>query len=107
MARRSRMGFVISLFLRGVRFITPLLFGVALFVLKIMLTAVVSIFVGTPEATHRFALEQQEKVIQNQTLPRIYARHYYWLVRVLAVAVVLFGWVCFSFTTVYIVMLIF
>ena len=107
MALRRGMGGVISLFITGIRFMLPLLVQFVVFVSKLILTAVVSFFRGVPEATHRIAAEQEAIVMQSGKLPNVYARYYYWAVRILAVIVVMIGWICWSFITVYLVMLIF
>lgn len=104
---RRRMGFVTKLFIQGVRYLVPLLIGTAWFVFRLVLTAVASLFRGVPDATDQLAREQLEAVEQSGRLPSIYNRHFYWAVRILAVLVVLFGWICWSFTTVYLVMLLF
>lgn len=107
MVMRRRMGNVALLAFHGIRFMLPPLVWVVIFIVKLILTAVVSFFRGVPEATHAIAAEQEARVMQSGKLPTIYARHFYWAVRILAVLVVLFGWICWSFTTVYIVTLIF
>ena len=107
MAMRRRLGFLTFLVFRGIRLILPLLLGVIGFVVRLILTAVISLIVGIPEATDRIAREQQEVAIRSGRLPSIYARHFYWTVRVVAVIVVAIGWVCFSFTTVFLITLIF
>lgn len=104
---RRRMGFVITLFVQGVRHLVPLLIGVAWFIFRLVLTAVASLFRGVPVATDQLAREQLEAVMQSGRLPSIYYRHFYWAVRILAVLVVILGWICWSFATVYLLMLLF
>lgn len=98
------MGGVIKFFATSVSFIAPLLLRLIWFVVQLMVTAVVSFFHGVPDATHKLAKEQEELAVRSAKLPSAYALHFYWVVRVVSILVVLTGWICWSFTTVYIVM---
>lgn len=106
MVMRRRMGGLIRIFVHAARRILPLLFWVALLIIKLMGMTAISLIVGIPEATDRFAREQEAKYVDNGRLPNAHAHKFYVLVRVIAVLVVLAGWICLSFTTVYLVTLI-
>lgn len=106
MAVRRRMGFLIFFIFRGVRLVLPIMRDVIIFIFRLMLTAVASFIVGIPEATDRMAREQEDRVMRSGRLPTAYAIYFYWVVRTLAILIVVAGWICFSFTTVFIVMLI-
>jgi hypothetical protein len=105
MDMRGRMGFKQFMIFQGIRKIIPILLAVAFVVAKLVLVAVISLIIGIPESTHRTAKELQEKAIDDGKLPSVYAIYFYWTVRVLATIVVFIGWVCFSFTTVYLIIL--
>lgn len=103
---RRRMGGLIAIFFQAARRILPLLLGVVVFVFKLMVTAAVSLIIGVPEATDRIAREQEMKAVESGRLPTAHAKKFYNLVRVIAVLVVIAGWICLSFTTVYLVLLL-
>lgn len=107
MVMRRRMGGLIAIFFQAARRILPLLFGVMLFVFKLMVTAAVSLIIGVPEATDKIAREQEIKAVESGRLPSAHAKKFYNLVRVIAVLVVIAGWICLSFTTVYIITIVF
>ncbi|MEJ2750790.1 MAG: hypothetical protein P8183_23215, partial [Anaerolineae bacterium] len=66
------MGFLSFFIYRGIRIIVPLLLGVLVLVVKLMLTAVVSLIVGIPVATDKVAKEQEDLVMQSGKLPSAY-----------------------------------
>lgn len=59
---------------------------------------------GVPQTTARMASEWEDTLINQYRLPSIYAKTYFNSARVMSVIIVFFGWVCFSFTTVFLVM---
>lgn len=66
--------------------------------------SLVSFINGVPQTTARMAAEWESMLILEYKLPSIYAQTYFRSARILAVVIVVIGWVCFSFTTVFLVM---
>ena len=100
---RGRLGFVSGLFWRGFLTIVPWLWLIVLSAVWLILVAVVFLIIGIPAATDRMAQEIQEgffRIIGGRT---VYALYIYWIARIIAVIVILFSWVCYSFVTVFVV----
>ena len=92
---------------RGITTIVPWLWLFVILVIKLILTAVVSLIVGIPEATDRIAREIQEWFFKEQEgRRRVFANRVYWIIRIITVVVILLSWVCYSYVTVFLVMLL-
>jgi len=101
---RIVMGFYFTL--RLLQMIIPWVLRSIGFTLKLMLTAISSLWVGVPQATHRIADEWIDRAVA-AGFPTIWDRKLYYTIRIVAFITIVVGWVLLSFVTVWIVKLIF
>ena len=94
------------LFFRVGIVLIPILAGSIGFILRLIMTAVVSLFIGIPIAIHRIADDETERAIRGG-LPTIYAHHCHLAVRFIAATAIVIGWIGFAFSTVFIITLLF
>jgi hypothetical protein len=93
-----------SVFIAGVVSIFRWIWLIILLVTKLILVAATSLIVGVPTATDRLATDVKEMIFQgNDERRSVYSRYVYWIARSIAFIVILIGWVCYSFVTVFIV----
>jgi hypothetical protein len=76
-----------------------------LLILWTMALSTTSLIHGIPKITAE-AAHIWKKELVDMGLPDIYMNVYFHAARIMAVLFVFIGWVCFSFTTVYLVMLV-
>lgn len=101
---RDGLGFISGLIWRGFLTIAPWLWLFALTAVWLVMVAVVFLIKGIPQATDEMAREIQDMFFRDVIGRRtIYAPHVYWIARILAILIILFSWVCYSFFTVFVV----
>ncbi len=93
-------------FFAGLRKIFPVLLIVARAVGWSFIMTIATIWVGAPTAVKNLADHWEEEGLK-RGVSTAYARQLNWAVRVVACVVIAFEWVCFSFTTVYLIVFLF
>jgi hypothetical protein len=91
---------------RAIRFLTPWLLRILWATLVLVGTAIASIWVGVPTATHRIAERWVERAVR-EGFPTEFDRLLYFMGRLIAFFTILAGWIATSFITVYVTMWIF
>lgn len=76
------------------------------FTINLMWTAIASLWVGVPQATHRIADEWISRAVA-AGFPTIWDRKLYYTIRIVAFLTIVVGWILSSFVTVWIVKWIF
>jgi hypothetical protein len=109
MELRDMFGLVIKLsqlFFRGIWLMLHQIILIIGLFSRLILTAIISLFIGIRESIHRIANDETERAIRNW-LPTRYAPQYYRVFRVVAAVIIILGWLGFTLSTVFIITLIF
>jgi len=97
---------LIQLIISVVRLATPWIIRAIVVAVELILTTLVSIWVGIPNAVEQIALDWQGRAI-DAGFPRIWDRRLYLVLWWAAFLTVILGWILLSFMTVFIVNLLF
>lgn len=96
-------------FLRAIflatRLMSPWIARATAFTINLMAVAVASLWVGVPRATDNIATEWVQRAVAGG-MPTVYDIYLYRIVRIVALLVILVGWILFSFITVFVVLLL-
>ena len=90
----------------GIRFITPWLVRALAFTVRACLTAVVSLWIGVPNACDANANRWVTEAFA-AGFPTLYTRYLYWAVYIVTLLVILFSWVIFAHVTVFLLSVVF
>lgn len=105
MVRMIRFMKLMELTARAIRFFTPWIARVFMFILGLIATSVISFWGNVPSTVRNIADEWLDRAVKSG-FPTQWDRHLYYVLSVLAYAMVVLGWVILSFLTVWIVHLI-
>lgn len=97
----------IRMFFQTVRFVVIWLVRAFRFILWTCLMMVASLWTGIPESTERIAEEWTARAVFTGGVPTKHTRYLHYSLKALAAVLIVFCWLCFAFTTVFLVMLIF
>lgn len=100
---RGRVARSIRLFIVGVRFIVPVAWRAAGGVFYDFLFTFAGLWRDVPDSTRDIAEEWFDRP-EFAAVPSLYQDVLFWVIRIVAFAVILVEWVCFSFVTVFVVM---
>ena len=92
--------------IRIIRFFVPWIVRIILFMLSSILTSIITFWRGVPTTTSRIADEWLDRAFL-AGFPSVWHPQLYWTFRVLALVMIVFGWVISSYITVWAINLIF
>lgn len=97
---------IIRWLLIAVRLISPWVIRLVIFMGRLILTTVASLWVGVPTGVDRIAREWTAQAVA-VGIPTEYDTTLYWIFQIVAYAMVFLGWIGFSYLTVLILRLVF
>ena len=92
--------------IRLMQMIIPVITGFVGFILALMWTAAMSIWVGVPQATDRIAAEWERRILARGYSP-IWNQGAYNMIRAIAFLTIVAGWILLAYATVFIVKVVF